>query len=87
MEQIVRNESVFAEEREFFLKRSLKDQELQSTLLSEIEHLKNELKDEKLYAYDLFIKEEVSKTCSRAISRYATVTDRMKIDSSTVRLE
>lgn len=72
-----KNESVFAEERKFFLKQSLKDQEEQAKLRKQIEHLEVQLRDEKAYAFDLFIKEEVQKCCARAIVRYDTVTEQM----------
>jgi hypothetical protein len=36
------------------------------------------LSDEKAYAYELFIQEEVSKTCARALVKYDAVTEQMK---------
>jgi hypothetical protein len=43
LRQIEQNDSVFAEERSFFLRQSLKDQEVQRQLTEKIEHLQKEL--------------------------------------------
>lgn len=86
-QQIAKNESVFVEERDFFLKQSLKDQQVQRDLTKMIEHLQQQLKDEKDYAYTLFIQEEVQKSCSRAITKYETVTEQMRLDASRLKLE
>ena len=46
-----------------------------------------QVKDEKAYTYELFIKEEVQKSCGRAIVRYETITDQMKVPSSKSQLD
>lgn len=55
LHQIDLNEQKFAKEREFFLKQSLKDQEVQGELKAKIADLERRLQDEKNYATDLYI--------------------------------
>ncbi len=71
--QIDLNEAKFSQEREFFLKQSLKDQEIQQQLQKKISDLESRLHDEKSYAYELFIQGEVQKSCARAIVKYEQV--------------
>jgi hypothetical protein len=39
--------------------------------------------DEKVYAFDLFVKEEVQKSCAKALLRYSLVSERM--DTSAIK--
>ena len=74
LHQIDLNELKFAEERAFFLKQSLKDQEVQAQLLHKIATLETKLADEKDYAMNIFVKGEVQKSCARALIKYEFAT-------------
>jgi hypothetical protein len=56
LHQIYLNDEKFTQEREFFLKQSLKDQEIQANLNSKISLLEKQLEDERKYSYKIFLR-------------------------------
>ena len=70
LQQIELNEQKFAEERDFFLKQGIKDQEVQAQLQGKIASLERKLAHEKSYALNIFVKGEVQKSCARALLKY-----------------
>ena len=81
------NEARFAPERDFFLKQTDKDKDTQERLQDRIRNLEQQIIDEKAYAFDLFIKEEVEKSCAKALVRYSLVAERMELNTSRVEEE
>jgi hypothetical protein len=58
------------EEREFFLNQAYRDKETIADLSSKNEDLARRFKAEKIFTDHMFVKAEVSKICSKAVTKY-----------------